>query len=135
MYIVKIILPYLQQKRKELDIPPDSCGLLLIDSFKGQCNEKLLKFFGFNSINVVMVPLNCTDRLQPLDVNVNKPVKDFLCEKFHSWYTQNICAQLEGKMSKEPFDLRLSVVKTLGARGMVELYDFMKSKPDIIRNV
>ena len=35
---------------------------------------------------------------------------------------------------KEPVDLRASVVKLLGAQCMVELYDYFKGKPDIIRN-
>ena len=133
-YIVKILLPHLQQKRKELDTSPDSRGPLIIDNFKGHCTEELLKFLDSNNVNVVMVPPNCTDRLQPLDVSVNKPAKNFLCQKFHLWYAQNVCTQLEGKIPKEPVDLRLSVLKPLGARWMVELYDFLKSKPDIIRN-
>ena len=33
-----------------------------------------------------------------------------------------------------PVDLRLSIVKPLGAQGMIKLYDYLKSKPDIIKN-
>ena len=43
-------------------------------------------------------------------------------------------AQLEGKLQKQQVDLRLDVVKPLGAKWMVELFDYIKSKPDVISN-
>ena len=51
--------------------------------------------------------VNCTDRLQPLDVSVNKSVKEFLCQKFHSWYAESVSTQLIGTKAKEPVDLCL----------------------------
>ena len=81
-----------------------------------------------------MIPPNCTDRLQPLDVSVNKPAKEFLHQKFHTWYAQIVCAQLEGKAPREPLDLCMSVVKPWGAQWMTELYDYLKTKPGIIKN-
>ena len=81
-----------------------------------------------------MIPPNCTDQLQPLDVSVNKPAKEFLRQKFHTWYAQIVRAQLEGKAPRELVDLRMSVVKPWGAQWMTELYDYLKTKPDIIKN-
>ena len=43
-YIVNILLPYLDQKRKDLKLSPDYHALILLDNFRGQCTEKLLKF-------------------------------------------------------------------------------------------
>ena len=118
----------------ELNLVADQCGLLIFDNFKGQCTEALLKLLDENNVSVVLIPPNCMDRLQPLDVSVNKSAKEFLRRKFHTWYAENVCAQLEGKLPKEQVDLRLNVVKPLGAKWMVELFDYMKSKPDIISN-
>ena len=133
-YIMNILLPYLQEKRKQLKLSPSYPALVLFDNFKGQCTEQLLMFLDSNDINVILIPPNCTDRLQPLDVSVNKPVKEFLHQKFHSWYAESICTQLGGTTAKVPIDLRLSVVKPLGAKWLVDLYDHMKTKPEIIRN-
>ena len=85
---------------------------------------------------VVMVPANCTDRLKPLDVSVNKPAKNFLRQQFHTWYAEQISQQLGEKASAHahPVDLRLSVVKPLGAQWMIKLYNYFKSKPEIIQN-
>ena len=84
-------------------------------------------------ILVVTVPANCTDRLQPFDVSVNKAAKEFLRSQFQEW---QICQQLQTGTSSavQPVDLRMSVVKPLGAGWMIGLYDHMKSKPEIIKN-
>ena len=90
--------------------------LLIFDNFKGQCTEALLNLLDENNVSMVLIPPNCTDRLQPLDVNVNKSVKEFLRRQLHTWYAENVCAQLEGKLPKQQVDLRLNVVKPLGAK-------------------
>ena len=65
---------------------------------------------------------------------MNKSVKEFLCQKFHSWYTESVSTQLNSTKAKEPVDLCLRVVKPLGAKWLVDMYDYMKTKPEIIRN-
>ena len=133
-YIDKIILPYLCQKRKELKLPPEQPAVMIFDNFKGQCTEDLLKLLDSSNIDVILIPPNCTDRLQPLDLSINKAAKEFLRKQFHKWYAKQVCTRLEQKTKKQPVDLRSSVVKPLGARWMVDLYNHLKSKLDIIRN-
>ncbi len=77
-YVEKIMLPYVTKTRAALKLEPVHPALVLFDVFKGQCTEKLFKKLEENHISVVLVPPNCTDRLQPLDVSVNKPAKTFL---------------------------------------------------------
>ena len=72
-YLEKILLPYVRKKREELHLEPDYPALVLFDVFKGQCTENLFRILEENHISVVLIPPNCTDRLQPLDVSVNKP--------------------------------------------------------------
>ncbi len=83
---------------------------------------------------IVFVPANCTDRLQPLDVSVNKPAKTFMRAQFQEWYAEQIQQQVDGKLEKKPVDLKLSIVKPLAAKWFVQLSDYLKSKPDIITN-
>ena len=123
-YIVNILLPYLMQKKIELKVVPDQRVLLMFDNFKGQCTKSLLKLLDENNVSVVLIPPNCTDRLQPLNVSMNKSAKEFFQRKFHVWYAENFCAQLEGKPQKQQVDLRFNVVKPLGAKWMVGLFDY-----------
>ena len=81
-YIDKIILPYVKQKRIDLKLSNDYPTLVIFDNFKGQCTKKLLSIIDDNNINVILIPANCTDCLQSLDISVNKSVKEFLCAKF-----------------------------------------------------
>ena len=112
----------------------DYRALAIFDQFKGQVTDAIFKLLEENHVNLVIVPANCTDRLQPLDVSVNKPVKAFLRKQFQEWYAQKISEQLDASTEVVPVDLRLSVVKPLGASWMIKLYDYMKSNPDIIQN-
>jgi len=56
----------------------------------------LLAHIGAHNTYVVLIPANCTDRLQPLNISTNKPAKDF----FQEWY--KICRQFQGMDPKEP---------------------------------
>lgn len=71
---------------------------------------------------MVTIPANCTDRLQPLDVSVNKPAKR---KQFHTWYAEQVCKQLQHDKESNfvPIDLKLSIMKPLGAQWMIKLFD------------
>ena len=133
-YVQKILLPYVERKRRELKVAEDYPALVLFDNFKAQCTPEILKILDDDNINVLLIPPNCTDRLQPLDLTVNKSAKDFLRSKFQSWYAEQVCSQFRGDSEKSPFDTRLSVVKPLGTQWMISLYEHFKGKPDIICN-
>ena len=67
---------------------------LVLYTFRGQCTERILSKLEENNVRVVIIPANCTDRLQPLDLSVNKVAKDFLRTQFSNWYADQICSQL-----------------------------------------
>jgi len=43
-------------------------------------------------------------------------------------------AHFEGKTLKGAVDLRFSRMKPLGAKWLVDLFDYLKGKPEIIKN-
>ena len=59
---------YVQQKREQLNLDDDHLALAM---FKGQCTDEVFKILEDSHIDGVLVPANCTDRLQPLDISVN----------------------------------------------------------------
>ena len=103
------------KERAQLELSANHKALVLFDVFKGQCTSEVLKLLEDNHILYVTIPNNCTDRLQPLDLSVNKPAKDFLRAKFHEWYGDQICKQLDDGIT-EAVDLRLSILKPLAAQ-------------------
>ena len=130
-YVEKIIIPYVSNKRKELGKDRDQSAVVIFDVFKGQCVENVFKLLDDNNILYVLVPANCTDKLQPLDLSVNKPTKDFMKSKFQEWYSEIIKKQLDDGIEEE-VDMRLSIMKPLSARWIIELYYYLKSRPNII---
>ena len=132
-YLNHIIIPYIQDKRKEHKLPDDYPALVLYDVFKGQCTANVSSILQANNILYVLIPPNCTDRLQPLDLSINKPAKDFVKQKFQEWYSQEICKQLNDG-SNEPVDMRLSIMKPIGAQWLLEMYEYFKSHPNLIIN-
>jgi len=90
---------------------------LLFDNFKGQCTEKLLKLFDSIYENVVLIAANCTNRLQPLDLSVNKKgCHGVLMQMFPKVICSASLLAIGGKDAKAPIDLRLSIMKPLGAK-------------------
>ena len=81
-HIENIIIPYVKKERESLGLRDDHTALVLFGVFKGQCTAQVLKLLEDNHILYVTIPNNCTDHLQPLDLSVNKPAKDFLRTKF-----------------------------------------------------
>ena len=84
-YIEKIILPYVSEKRKAHG-KPNQIALVIFDEFKGQVTDDVFNMLDSNNIQVVKVSPNCIDCLQPMDMSINKPAKDFLRDKFQKWY-------------------------------------------------
>ena len=90
-YLDKILLPYIDKKRSDNKLDKTHHPALVIyDTFCGQCTQKILKKLETNNVHVATVLANCTDRLQPLDLGVNKAAKEFLHKQFNSWYSDNI---------------------------------------------
>ena len=74
-YIEKIIVPYINRVCESTG--NDAPALIIMDNFKGQVTSAVNSLLDANNIHVCLLPPNTTDRLQPLDISVNKSAKDF----------------------------------------------------------
>ena len=52
-------------------------ALVILDNFKGQVTRRITDHLEAHNIHVCLLPPNTTDLLQPMDLSVNKPAKDF----------------------------------------------------------
>ena len=129
-YITTVIVPYMNEKRKQLGLDPKHTGLVILDEFKGQTTEKVLRLLR-SYLMYVTVPPNCTDRLQPLDVGVNRSAEQLLRTKFENWYADQIVAHKGLGKEIEPVDMWLTIVKPISAKWMV---DYFLVHPQIIKN-
>ena len=92
-YIESIIVLYVERQRELLE--EDKPALVVIDNFKGQVTSAVNTLLDENNIHVCLLPPNTSDLLQPMDLSVNKPAKEFLRGKFQEWYSNKITKQLD----------------------------------------
>jgi len=53
-------------------------SLLFLDTFSAHLTEKVKDPFQKSNTTIIVIPGGCTSILQPLDVSINKPIKDHL---------------------------------------------------------
>ena len=94
-YVNNIILPFIRKIKRTQNLPKDQKSLCIFDMFRAQMGEDFLDLLAEKNIKVVFVPACCTDRLQPLDVSVQKAVKKHLRKSFEEWYSNQIVNQLK----------------------------------------
>ena len=80
------------------------------------------------------MPANCTDCLQRMDLSINKSMKEFMRGKFRDLYSERVQQQHSEGKELTPVDLKMSVMKPLGARLLVSLYDYISSNRDLVEN-
>ena len=88
--------------------------------------------------HLCLLPPNTTDRLQPMDLTVNKPEKEYMKNLFQHWYAQEITRQLDDGAETEylqPVDLSLAVLKELGAKWLVQTVEYISDNPSFIVDV
>lgn len=135
-YVSEVIVPYVEAIRASLN--ESKPALVIMDNFKGQCTQQVDDVLEQNDILVCRLPPNTTDRLQPMDISVNKPAKNFLKRKFEQWYAEEINNQLQDEdvetATLQPIDLGMPIMKELGAKWLVEMADYIAENPQFIVN-
>ena len=81
-HLNEIVIPYVKRERERLE-KPNQHALLVCDVFRGQMDDEVTAILQENDIHYVCVPNNMAHIFQPLDVTVDKWVKDFFKKKFN----------------------------------------------------
>jgi len=79
-YVNNIFVPYFERIRQLFN--EDKPALVIMDNF----TEVLTELLESHRIHTCLIPPSTIDRLQPMDISVNKPAKNFLKKQFEMWY-------------------------------------------------
>ena len=114
-------------------LPTEQVSLVVMDNFRGQDNETIRDFLNDNGCVTKIVPHNMTNWFQPLDLSVNKPAKSFISNKYNEWFSNEVTAQIVNGVDPPNIkvSMKLSDLKPLHARWIIELYDHLRSHKDI----
>ena len=127
----KIIIPYVEEERRRLHLSNSHPAVLIMDVFKGQMTDTVKKVLKENRILLEKVLANLTYLFQPLDVQggPNGYVKRMMKNKFILWYADQIDQALDAgtTLSNIEVSLKLSTVKPLHAKWILEVYNHMTS--------
>jgi len=135
-YVNNIIVPFVEQTRESLG--EDKVAVAIMDNFKGQVTSAMTELLERHCIHTCLIPPNTTDRLQPMDISVNKPAKAFLKEQFQKWYSEQVIEQLNSEdfeiVELEPVELSMAVMKEIRAQWLVDMAEYISNNPDFIVN-
>ena len=84
-----------------MELLEDHPAIVIFDAFKGQKSAEIDELLQKNHLLPVPVPNNCTDQLQPIDLVVNKALKDQLPQRFTRWYAEQVQKQMENGVPVE----------------------------------
>lgn len=108
----------------------------MFDAFSTQSKDIISEALGRKQNFACQNTSKCTDRLQPLDLAVNKPAKDFVHRKFNVWYANLVQKKLgaDKNYSEIKIDINMEVIREVSATWLVGVYDHLCSNPDVIKN-
>ena len=135
-YIEKIVIPFITQKREALELSNSHPALVLFDAFRGQTTSDIKQLLDENNIISVLIPPNCTDKLQPMDIAINKPMKDELKTRFQTWYANEVQKQLLKHIPLEQVkvDVTATAIKHKSANWIFSSWQAIEQRPEIAIN-
>jgi hypothetical protein len=133
-FIENILVPYFEQKKQSLGLPPEQKSLLIWDVYRPHRTEKVLKKLEENNILVIFTPANCTSELQPLDLVLNAVFKRHQRDYFTEWYASEVASQMENGIDIENISigLQLSVVKPRHATWLMGTMEKLSQQPNLV---
>ena len=134
MFLEQIIFPYLEMVKRGNRYPDEQYALIIMDTFKGQDNDRLRELCSENYYEVAIVPHNLTKKFQPLDISVNKAAKIFIQNMYNEWFSNEVTTQLNGGVdpTEVKIALKLSDLKSLHVSWIVDLYEHLKKETGMI---
>ena len=71
-------------------IPLRTRRVLVVDSFSVHIKPSIRKFMEERKVKYITIPGGLTHLLQPLDVSINKPIKDRVRIFYEEWFNKNM---------------------------------------------
>ena len=74
-FFEQLIFPYLKTVKRENGYPEEQYALIIMDTYKGQDNDRLRGLCSEIYFEVAIVPHNLTNKFHPLDIRISVQIK------------------------------------------------------------
>ena len=133
-YVKEIIIPYVDSQH---GANTSQGALVIMDNFKRQIMNSINSILDANNVHVYLLPQNTTDLLQPFDIAVNKPVKDFLKQNFEHLYADEVMKQLQvdadiQSAEIQPINMSFTGIRMLSTKWLVVMSKYLAKKTQFI---
>ena len=90
----------------------------------------------FILIHAVQVPSNCTDKLQPIDMSLNKSLKNALWHSFQTWHAEEVHKQLSSGVAIDQVkvDMPSSLVNNKYANWLISAWSELTKRLELVVN-
>ena len=112
-FVKCILIPYFEDIVGKMSLPKSQKMIWLIDCWSVQKWEAFLLWMKkeYPWICIFFILANCTSKLQPTDVILQRPLKCGFTNCFKQWSTSSIQKQIEDQVSNIQLDLRISTLR------------------------
>ena len=129
----KVIDPYAQKIKSEQGLQADQKTLLIWDDFKAHNAPSVIALSDHLNIVRVDIPKNFTHLVAPLDLTVNKKLKEFEQAMFSDYYSaalkKSIIQNPDMDVADIRVDTKLSTLKPIHATSLRKSYEYFKTDP------
>ena len=124
-WVHRVLLPYAERCIRQFELREDANIILLLDVWSVHTSEEFRMWLRQRHprIHLVYVPANCTSKLQPADVALQRPFKSYIRNQFNTWAASRIKEQIAGGLENVrglTEDFKMAVIKPLVLQWCVE---------------
>lgn len=135
-FVNKILAPYFNKKKAELNLPPSQKSLWTIDVWSVHRSKEFRGWMKTTHPTIILdfVPGGCTSVAQPCDVGIQRPFKLSLKRSYHEDITADVVDQLKAGSEVVSIDTRLAVIRDRSTRWIWNAYQSIKNT-DLVKKV
>ena len=95
-WVQRVLLPYTERCTCQFELREDANIVLLLDVWSVHTSEEFRLWLRQKHprIHLVYVPANCTSKLQPADVALQRPFKSHIRNQFTTWAASKLKEQI-----------------------------------------
>jgi hypothetical protein len=135
-FVNTILVPHLDKKKMELNLPPSQKSLWQIDVWSVHRSDEFRGWMRKNHSNIILdfVPGGCTGVHQPCDVGIQRPLKLSMRKSYHEDIVNELLSEL-GKGNTAPaLKDTLGVIRDRSVRWMWNTYNTINNK-ELVKKV